>query len=45
MKIKLIDHISKIMSKRHGIFSENFPIYFSNARKTEDVLEFEFDKF
>ena len=30
MKVKLIDQISKIMSKRHGIFTENFPCWNSN---------------
>ena len=45
MKNKRIDHISKIMSTRHSIFTENFPMFFSNAGKTEDVLEFEFHKF
>ena len=45
MKSKWIDHISKIMSKCHDIFTENFTIIFSNAGKTVNVLEFEFDKF
>ena len=45
MNNKLIDHISKIISKRHGIFTENFTISFSNAGKTGNVREFEFDKF
>ena len=36
MKNKRIDHISKIMSKRHGIFTENFTIFFSNAEKKEE---------
>ena len=31
MKNKQIDHISNIMSKRHGVFSENFAIFFPNA--------------
>ena len=39
MKIKRNNHISSIMSKRHGIFFENFTIFFSNAEKTENVLE------
>ena len=43
MKNKRIDHISKIMAKRHGIFSENFTTFFSNAAKTGNVPEFEFD--
>ena len=32
------------MSKRHGVFTENFSIFDSNARKTEKVLEFEFKR-
>ena len=35
MKNKRIFHVSNIMSKSHGIFTENFTILFSNARKTE----------
>ena len=31
MKNKQIDHISNIMSKRHGVFTENFTIIFPNA--------------
>ena len=45
MKNKQIDHMSKIMSKRQGIFNENFTISFSNARKTGNMPEFEFYKF
>ena len=45
MKNKQIDHVRKIMSKRHGIFTENIIISFSNAGKTGNVPEFEFDKF
>ena len=45
MKNKLIGHISKIMSKSHDIFTVNFTIFFSNAGKTVNVPEFEFDKF
>ena len=45
MKNKQIDHISNLTSKRHGIFTENFTILFSNAEKTGNVQEFEFDKF
>ena len=41
MKNKRIDHISKIMSKRQDIFTENFTIFYSNA----NVPEFEFNKF
>ena len=43
MKNKRIVHISKIMSKRHDIFTENFTIFFLNAGKTLNVPEF--DKF
>ena len=39
-----IDHISKIMSKSHGIFTENFTISFSNTGKTGNVSKFEIDK-
>ena len=45
MKNKRIDHMSKIMSKRHGIFTEHLPFFFSNAGKSVNMLEFEFDKF
>ena len=45
MKNKRTDHISKIMSKRQGIFTENFTIFYSNAEKTANVPEFEFNKF
>ena len=45
MKNKQIDHISNLTSKRHGIFTGNFTILFSNAEKTGNVPEFEFDKF
>ena len=45
MKNKRIDHISKIMSKRHDIFTENFTIFFPNAGKTVNMPEFDFDKF
>ena len=44
-KNKRIDHISKIMSKHHGTFTENFTISFSNAGKTGNGPEFEFEKF
>ena len=33
MKNKRIDHVSKIMSKHHDIFTENFTMIFSNAGK------------
>ena len=45
MRNKIIDLISIIMSKRHGIFTENVTIFFSNAGKTGSVPEFEFDIF
>ena len=45
MKNKRTDHISKIMSKRHDIFNENFTIFFPNAGQTINVPEFESDKF
>ena len=45
MKSKRIDHISKIMSKRQNIFTENFTIFFSNAGKTVNLPELEFNKF
>ena len=32
------------MSKRHGILTGNFTIFFSSARKAGNVPEFEFDK-
>ena len=44
MNSKQFDHVSIIMSKRHDIFTENFTIFFSNAGKTVNVPEFEFDK-
>ena len=33
------------MSKRHGVFTENFTIFFKNAGKTENVSELEFERF
>ena len=42
---KRIDRTSKIMSKRHGFFTKNLTIFFSNAGKTQNVPENEFDKF
>ena len=45
MKNKRIDHLSKIVSKCHGIFNENCTIFFSNAGKTGNVPEFELYKF
>ena len=44
MKNKQIDHISNIMSKRHGILTGNFAIFFSSAGKARNVPDFEFDK-
>ena len=32
------------MSWRHGVFTENFTIFFSNARKSENVPKFEFER-
>ena len=45
MKNKQIGHKSKIMSERHGIFTEKFAIFFSNAGETRNMPEFIFDKF
>ena len=45
MKNKLIDHINKIMSKHQGVFTKNFTIFISNARKTGNAPEFKFDEF
>ena len=45
MKNKEIDHISKIVPKRQGIFTKSSLYLFSNAEKTGNVPEFEFDKF
>ena len=45
MKNKQTAHISKIMSKDHGIFTENFTVFLSNAGKNGKLLEFEFDIF
>ena len=45
MRNKIIDLISNIMSRRHGISTENFTIFFSNIGKTGNVPEFEFDIF
>ena len=46
MENKQIDRISKIILKRHDVFTENVTIFFfSKQRKTKIVLEFEFDKF
>ena len=45
MRNKIIDLLSNIMSKLHGIFTENFTIFFPNAGKTRNMPEFEFDIF
>ena len=34
--------MNNIMSKRHGIFTEDFTIFFSNAGKNEYVPECQF---
>ena len=39
-----MDHISNIMSKRYDVFTENVIVIVSNAGKTGNVQEFEFDK-
>ena len=44
MKNKLIDHISNIMPKRQGIFTENFTIFISNAGRTGNATEFKYDE-
>ena len=45
LKSKRIDFKSKIKSKRYGVFTKNFNIFFSNAGKTRNVPGFELDKF
>ena len=45
MKNKSIDLINNVMSKPHGIFTENFTIFFSNVGRTANVSEFKFDIF
>ena len=42
MKNKSIHLISNIMSKSHGIFTENLTNFFSNAGKTGNVPELKF---
>ena len=32
-----IDHVSNFMSKRHGILTEKFTIFSTNAGKSRDV--------
>ena len=45
MKNKQIDYISSNMSKRRGIFTENFTILFAYTLETGDVPEFEYNEF
>ena len=45
MKKKQIDYISSNMSKRRGIFTENFTIFFAYTWETGNMPEFEYDKF
>ena len=45
MKNKSIDLLSNIISRLHGIFHENFTIFFSNAGETGNVVELKFDIF
>ena len=45
MRNKIIELTCNIMSKRHGIFTENIAIFLSNAGKTGSVPEFGFDIF
>ena len=45
MKNKQIDHISNIMSKCQCNFMKAVQLLISNAKKAENLLEFEFDKF
>ena len=45
MKNKQIDDISNIISNSEGVFIENFTMFFSNAEKNVNVLEFEFERF
>ena len=45
MKNKQSDHLSIIISKRHGVFTDNlFTIFFSNAGRTGIVPKFEFSQ-
>ena len=37
--------MKKIVSKRHGIFTENFTTFSSFAGKTGNLSKFEFGKF
>ena len=45
MKNKRTGHISKMMSKRPGIFTQKRYYSFSNAEKIGNLPKFEFDKF
>ena len=45
MKNEQLDHISNVMLKRHCNFTKIVQLLFSNARKTENLLEFDFGKF
>lgn len=45
MKNKQSDHITKIISKRYGIFTVNVIVFYPNAGKTRNKPEFEFNKF
>ena len=42
---KRIDLVRSIISKYHGIFTENFIIFFSNAGKTGNMSQFDFEIF
>ena len=42
---KRIDLVRSIISKYHGIFTENFIIFFSNAEKTGNMSQFDFEIF
>ena len=43
MNNKRVDNISNIMSKHHGILTENFFIFFFKSREIGNVPESEFD--
>lgn len=45
MRNKRIDHVSKIMSNRPDIFTDNYTIFPSNTENTGKVPEFEYNKF
>ena len=44
-KKKRFDHISNIMPKLHGVFTEKFTNRSWNAGKTENVPGFKFERF